>query len=280
MTRFCKISLTTIVLLGLFLALADHLTLKQALSKALLTPNPSKFLLCGSRNLEGAADGFATVNGMTTGGAGGPTVTVTTAADLDFYGTQPGPYIIQIQGTIDLSNLANSLHATSNKTFVGLGANATVIGGFGFYGVSNIIVQNLTITNSINVGEGDGITIKNAAHHIWVDHCTLFDCPDGEIDITVGSDYVTISWCKFYYTVNTSHDFVNLIGASDSDSGNYYVTFHHNWWSTLCVERMPSVRFGHAHIYNNYYNTPGNNYNIRVRIASECLIENNYFEGL
>jgi len=40
------------------------------------------------------------------------------------------------------------------------------------------------------------------------------------------------------------------------------------------------VRFGRVHIYNNYYRCPGNLYSVRSRIHGECLIENNYFDGV
>jgi hypothetical protein len=40
------------------------------------------------------------------------------------------------------------------------------------------------------------------------------------------------------------------------------------------------VRFGRVHIYNNYYDCPGNLYCIWSRIEAECLIENNYFVGV
>jgi pectate lyase len=43
---------------------------------------------------------------------------------------------------------------------------------------------------------------------------------------------------------------------------------------------MPSVRFGRVHVFNNYYNAPGNNYCIRTRINAEVLVENNYFENV
>lgn len=214
-----------------------------------------------------------------TGGAGGPVVTVTDTASFTTYATKTEAYTIQVQGTIDIGDV----RVTSNKSILGLGTNATLKGDLGLYGVNNVIVQNLTITNPDGAGEGDGVTIKNGTRDVWIDHNTFVDCADGELDVTRASDFVTMSWNKFYYTANTGHNFTMLVGSSDSatdDLGKLHVTVYNNWWSTLAVERMPSVRFGRAHVFNNYYNTPGNNYGIRSRIAAEVLIENNSFENV
>jgi pectate lyase len=43
---------------------------------------------------------------------------------------------------------------------------------------------------------------------------------------------------------------------------------------------MPSVRFGRVHVFNDYYNAPGNNYCVRTRKEAECRVENNYFESV
>lgn len=71
-------------------------------------------------------------------------------------------------------------------------------------------------------------------------------------------------------------------GAADhpEDFGHLKVTYHHNWFSTLVNERMPRVMYGNAHIYNNYYNAPGNLYCIGVGSYGSALIENNYFKNV
>jgi pectate lyase len=225
-------------------------------------------------------DGFANVGFKTIGGAGGPVVTVTDAAGLSNYLSQPGPYIVQVQGTINLGT--NDFPVGANKTILGLGTSATLVGDLYIQSVSNVIVRNLYFTNPTNLGEGDGITMRNA-NYVWIDHCTFTDCADGEVDMTVASDYITVSWCKFNYTFDSGHNFVNLLGADDSDivdTGRLHVTFHHNWWGTLCHERMPRVRYGRVHSYNNYFNAPGNNYCVRAALESQTLLEKNWFENV
>lgn len=228
----------------------------------------SRFLL--------AADGFAA---GTTGGVGGSTVTVTNATDFVAHATSDNPVTIRVQGAIDIG----SARIKPNKTILGLGATASLQGSLGLYETSNVIVQNLSLSNPADAGEGDCITIKNNTTKVWVDHCTFGDSTDGQLDITNGSDFITVSHCKFAYTVNGGHNFSMLIGSSDSrtsDAGKLRVTLHNNWWSTLAVERMPSVRFGRVHAYNNYFSSAGNNYCIRSRIDAETLIQNNFFENV
>ena len=177
----------------------------------------------------------------------------------------------------------------ANTSIIGIGTNAAIIGNLmcsGSDGATNIIIRNLDIQNpSTDSGQdGDAITIKNlGVHHVWIDHCTLHDTTDGIVDVTRQGDFVTISWCKIFYTAPNGHEDVDLIGGDDSnttDLGYLHVTFHHNWWGTLCIERLPSVRFGRVHVFNNYYNVSGNHYCARTRIDAEVLVEGNWFQNV
>jgi len=240
----------------------------------------SVLCLCFSSNALAAADGWASQNGGTTGGTGGTVVTVTNAADLEYYaelGT--ASYIIQISGTIDISDTIN---IRANKTLIGIGENPTLNGQLGFQNRDgNIIIENLNITNPDDAGEGDGISLKQDIYNVLITKCTFYDCWDGCLDISNNSDFVTVSWCKFYYTFDTGHNFVNLIGSSDSqedDVNNLRVTFHHNWWTTMCKERLPRVRYGQVHVYNNYYsNLTSGGYCVGVGAGSRIRVESNYF---
>jgi pectate lyase len=224
-----------------------------------------------------AADGFGD---NASGGTDGTAVTVTNTDNFISYATSSSPYIITVSGTI---NLIANLYITSNKTIQGTDSNATINGNLRIGDEArNVIVQYLNITNPNGVGGGDGITISGGKN-VFITHCTFTDCADGAIDIVQQADSVTVSWCRFHYVNQTSHCYVNLIGNSDSatdDLGYLHVTIHHCWFNANCVERMPSVRFGRVHVYNNYYNADSIKYCVRTRLYAECLVENNYFENV
>jgi pectate lyase len=255
-------------------------------------------LLCFTSNTL-AADGWASVsdtNGTpynVTGGADGATVTVTTTAAFKSYATSTSPYVIQVSGTIDLSAESNyRVNVKSNKTIIGIGTSPTIYGSLNISNVSNVIISHLNINFDADQGSDnpstDGITIQNGSHNIWVDHCSIYNSPDGLLDIGGASDFVTVSWCKFYYETgiyNTLHHFTNLIGSADEDTGDIgklHITFHHNWWASLCRERMPRVRYGQVHIYNNYYGdlAIGSGYCIGVGCGSRIRVESNYFDDV
>jgi pectate lyase len=240
-----------------------------------------------------AADGpvgFATVNALgqngTTGGAGGPTVTVTTTAQFLDYIARPGPYVIQVSGRITLptGNTDGMHNVTSDKTIVGLGATAALVGGGLNIGVPvnddvttppanavhNIIIRNLSITGATD----DLINVQMFSHHIWIDHNDLSNGDDGAIDIKRGSDYVTVSWNRFH-----DHDKTTLVGHDDDngaqDSGRLRVTYHHNFFDTS-DQRNPRVRFSSlVHVFNNYYYD--NSYGIASTNESGLFVEGNYF---
>jgi len=230
-----------------------------------------------------AADGFG-VN--TTGGEGGTTAVVDNALEFkEFVETADVPYVVRVSGTIDLGSIGGRVNIRSNKTIQGLDPNATITGQLSFKsGSANIIIERLNITNPGLYGEGDGISLKEDISDVFITKCTFYDCQDGCLDITRRSDRITVSWCKFYFTAsNSKQSRVSLVGSSDSaadDLGRLHITFHHNWFGPLCWQRIPSVRYGRVHIYNNYYNCPGNLYCVRSRIQAECLIENNYFDSV
>ena len=222
--------------------------------------------------------GWATLGGGTTGGEGGEVVTVTNKDDFVNAITGNTPRIVQVVGTIHGDYIAPP-NVGFNKTIVGIGYDARIVGFTVKIGdVDNVIVRNLTFSGAI---PQDGLTCRRATH-VWIDHCTFFDCADGMLDITDQSDYFTVSWCKFYYTSKVNlHRFTCLVGSTDDyspDVGKLNITWHHNWWGNYADQRMPRVRYGQNHVFNNYYSCTGNYYCIGGSWGFKGLVENNYFD--
>lgn len=200
----------------------------------------------------------------------------------------------------------------SNTSIIGLGNDAKIIGGsFIMSGVENIIIRNIEFEAPVDFfpqwdptdgdygewnSEYDNVTITNGTHNVWIDHNKLTDGAhhdedfgkvfgrtyqqhDGLLDVTNGADYVTIS-----YNVLEDHDKTSLIGSSDSkksDEGHLKVTIHHNYYKNL-TQRLPRVRYGQVHVYNNFYEFTNDSdyefdYALGVGVNSKIYAENNYF---
>lgn len=177
---------------------------------------------------------------------------------------------------------------------------------------SQVIIRNLSIRNPCDVGpvwdpddapKGnwnslfDGITVSGS-DHVWIDHNSFTDAPDtddkspvedgmlkqchdGALDITKGSDYLTVSYNRF-----AEHEKNTLIGSGDrqaGDEGHLRVTLAHNLFEHV-HERAPRVRFGRVHVYNNYYAGERQRavyrhaYSIGVGKEAKILSHNNAFD--
>jgi pectate lyase len=235
--------------------------------------------------------GWASMNGGTPGGTGTP-MAVSSAAQFSSAVGGTTSRIVHVMGSF-----SGSFSVGSNKTIIGL-CGARVQGHLGLSGSANVIIRNLTIVgnnctdspNDCSAG-ADAISVQNNAHNIWFDHDDISDGSDGNLDITLGADFVTISWTKFHYSTArtdpmqgaTGHRFSNLIGHSDtntSDAGKLNVTFHHDWWADNVAERMPRTRFGDIHVFNNLYTSAGNQYCTNAGIQTHVLVENNVYIGV
>lgn len=235
--------------------------------------------------------GWAAVagNGLTTttGGGNATPILATNIAHLKSLASDGTPRVIQLSGTYVTGS--SPVEIANNKTLIGVDKFATIQGGINVSsGRYNIIVKNLNILGvGVTAATGspvDAIAVRSA-HHIWFDHLNIADGPDGNLDLTIGTDYVTVSWCKFWYTTpGRDHRLSNLIGnsstATATDTGKNNVTYHHNWFSTNVDQRMPRGLFGNIHIFNSYYNAPGNSYCIGSGSWASILVENNYFKNV
>ena len=159
--------------------------------------------------------------------------------------------------------------------------------------------------------EYDSISVMNA-EAVWIDHNSFTDEPrfdtqfppvfgapfneatqktahhDGQVDVTLLATKVTVSNNHFQ-----RHDKVNLLGGSDVANlvpgygpGQIDVTFFGNYYQNL-IQRMPRVRFGRVHVYNNVYDASRRSaaeYRLgdtwATGTAAKLVTENNLFEIL
>ena len=211
-------------------------------------------------------------------GSGG--LVITYAGSFDF-GTIPDPCtqwkkpagdIVELKGKRDITIQG----ATGSAANFGLAIKGDA---------SNIIIRNMTIgllpRPSMPMASMEPGSKFPA--YIWVDHNTLFsslaECAgagdlefDGLVDNKAGAHHIT-------YSYNAIHDHhkVGLIGSSDSDSSDRYITFHHNYYRNV-GSRLPLQRGGYTHLYNNLYSGVTAS-GINVRMGGYSLIEANYFEN-
>ncbi len=227
--------------------------------------------ICGTAYADSPI-GWAVVDSLeqngTTGGGNGESVIVNTRTHLRHHAAREEPLTIYIEGMLVGSG---NVKVASNKSIIGLGDDATLVRfGFDIDGQENIIIRNLTIKDVQD--SDDAIMIKNS-HHIWIDHCDLSRAKDGLLDLTKGSDFITVSWTKF-----SDHDKCSLLNSGTNefvDYGKCRVTYYRNWYDNT-VQRNPRVGYGMAHVFNNYYSNI-KSYAIGVHTRAKVLAENNYF---
>ncbi len=148
----------------------------------------------------------------------------------------------------------------------------------------------------------DNVNVSGGTH-VWIDHCnfsdgdredwtfpSLFEAPhtsldyviehhDGAVDITSQSNFVTVSNNHF-----KNHDKTILLGGSDSATvangwGALSVTLHHNWYENT-GQRMPRVRLGKVHVYNNYYTGQIGYYGQYAPIDGTPIPNNRFLYGI
>jgi len=245
----------------------------------------------------------------TTGGGNAAAVVVNSfeaaQAALDAYrdafddGTQ-NALVIRYTGTFNFASITDvcaqhekdaqilEIKEMENVTFEGAPGSS---GNFGLHinRAKNVIVRNMTLGLLPGGGDSDAITIEGNGtngdvENVWIDHNELFsstkdDCEgagdtefDGLIDIKKGARRITIS-----YNYLHDHQKTGLIGFSDDDDTERFVTFHHNRYQNV-VSRTPLHRFGFVHLFNNYYGNITSS-GINVRMGGVALIESNFFEN-
>lgn len=206
------------------------------------------------------------------------------------------------------------LEVGSNKTIIGLGADARITGGtLRLTGVENVILRNIAFEDAYDLfpewdpndgahgewnSEYDLLVLTMGTKRVWIDHNSFSDGKrtddtfetvfgrkmqhhDGAIDVVRQASHVTVS-----YNHIVNHDKTMLFGNSDGrkdDAGAIKVTVHHNFFENS-GQRSPRVRFGEVHAYNNLHvGEVGRKvypfvYGLGVGIDSKLISEANVFE--
>ncbi|MDX1475317.1 MAG: pectate lyase, partial [Reinekea sp.] len=226
-------------------------------------------LLWATAAVAAPLEGFATLNGGTTGGEGGQTVYASTGTEINQAMCQRAsketPLIIYVNGTINHENTQKvsgncdttgeeiQFKGVKNISLIGVDDNALFDEiGLHLRDTSNIIIQNVHIRNAKKSGSptsngGDAIGMESNVFNVWIDHNELeasggeSDGYDSLIDMKSTTQYVTVSYNYLHHSGRGG-----LIGSSDSDNNNTYVTFHHNYYEHI-DSRTPLLRHGTAH---------------------------------
>ncbi|MBN1309673.1 MAG: hypothetical protein JXA18_17260 [Chitinispirillaceae bacterium] len=232
--------------------------------------------------------GYATTGGGTTGGGSGSGKSISSLSALQSWAEgrekNTSAEVITISGRISGSALI-TIKNGENITIQGSGSSSELVGvGLNIRDYDNVIVKNLKI-REVEYPD-DALTLDNVQQG-WVDHCELHskngpeiekDTYDGLLDIKKGSSGITISWCYLH-----DHRKCSLVGHTDNlgqqeEDSRIRVTYHHNYFVNT-EGRNPSLRYGAAHLFNNYY---GNitDYGLAARNGGHAKVENCHYDNV
>ena len=266
--------------------------------------------LVASCTLPAAGAGPIGYGAATTGGGNAPAVIVTSFAEAEaaleayrdaFEDGAASALVLRYTGQFDFASITDvcaqhtkdaqtlEVKEMENVTFEGApGSSANF--GIHINRAKNVIVRNMRLGLLPGGGDSDAITIEGNGENgdvenVWIDHNELFsstkdDCDgagdtefDGLIDIKKGARRITVSFNHLH-----DHQKTGLLGFSDDDETERFVTFHHNLYENV-VSRTPLQRFGFIHLFNNYY-TGITGSGINVRMGGIALIEANSFDDV
>lgn len=254
--------------------------------------------------------GYAGLNGGTSGGSGegARALSVCSGAELismlNHKGLRAFPLTIFVDAPITPENTqAESIKIDRpNVSIIGRGAQAE-FNGIGIHiRASNIIIRNLKLHEVPQArGEGDIITIdgrpnKNSStpvRNIWIDHNELYNNLTVAVPATITDEKAKKEYQKDYFdelisgrgdisNITISYNYLHhswktsLWGSSDEDNFNRQISFHHNRWENV-NSRLPLIRFGQVHLFNNFYYKVESTA-INSRMGAIARVENNYFD--
>lgn len=190
-----------------------------------------------------------------------------TAADLS--GQLNGSGYLEVKGKNNYSEM--------NITIEGIGKDAYAYGwGLLLRYVGNLEVRNL----GVMLFPDDGISMDTGNANVWVHNNDIFygsagsDADqakgDGSTDLKKGSTYITISYNHYFDSGKAA-----LVGLSES--AEFFVTFHHNWFDHS-DSRHPRIRVASVHVYNNFYDGVSK-YGVGVTTGASAFVESNVFRN-
>lgn len=219
----------------------------------------------------------------TSGGSAGTTATVSSLADS-------GPGTLRealvgnnrtvrfaVAGTIALSSQL-MIRNQAGITISGTSAPSPGITLTG-YGLTirnshDVIVQGIRVRDTVD----DNIAVWDGSYNVVVDHCSLANAGDGNIDITENTHDVTVSWTLLGDSSPDSYlrrSKATLI-ANFNEAPVTRVSLHNNAWINS-FQRNPQISTaGLVDIRDNLVGDWGY-YGMRLRAGAMANIVNNYF---
>lgn len=200
------------------------------------------------------------------------------------------PLSIRIIGKVTAADLSGQLNSSGylevkgknnysemNITVEGIGKDAYAYGwGLLLRYVGNLEVRNL----GVMLFPDDGISMDTGNANVWVHNNDIFygsagsDADqakgDGSTDLKKGSTYITISYNHYFDSGKAA-----LVGLSES--AEFFVTFHHNWFDHS-DSRHPRIRVASVHVYNNFYDGVSK-YGVGVTTGASAFVESNVFRN-
>ncbi len=182
---------------------------------------------------------------------------------------------------------ANAQQVGSNKTLIGIGAQAGIMGK-GLYiggGASNIIIRNLSLTD-INEGlvwAGDAITINNGSR-IWIDHNRFARIGRQMIvtgwetakEVTISNNYFD-GVSEYGRYCNDRHYWAMLLNAKQQEITIYANHFHMLSGRSPELGKLEGDEPGVVHLVSNLYTE---NYYVGASTTPEVPLfaEANHFQ--
>jgi pectate lyase len=198
------------------------------------------------------------------------------------------PLAIRFIGKVTDANMGSSINSSGflqvkgasaytrmNTTIEGIGNDATVYGwGFLLRNAGNVEVRNLGIL----LFQDDAVSMDTGNVNIWVHNNDItYGKAGGDADQAKGDGSTDLKGASTYTTISYNHYWDSgkaaLIGLSESSE--FFVTFHHNWFDHS-DSRHPRIRKGTIHVYNNFFDGVSK-YGTGITTAGSAFVESNYY---